>query len=640
MTKTIASRLRNPQPMPNRSTGDEDVWSGPTAKDLIREIERVRSALIEQEATLDLAQFGEHFQSARNLVYYLALRRFDLRATQERLEALGLSSLGRSEGHVLYNLDVVLSLLYRLAGLAPLRVGVGDVTPSEGRRILERNAAKLLGPRRKGRRVRIMVTMPQQAATDYGLVRDLLASGMDCMRINCAHDTESDWAAMISNLERAEKELGMTCRILMDIAGPKIRTGPLKPGPQVVRVRPKRDALGRVVRPARVWLTPNEEREDPPELADATLPLPGEFLHNLAPGTVLHLRDSRGSKRSLSVESRMGGSFWASVSKTAYVTKGTVLSHKDKRAPVGDIPHIVQPITLKVGDVLVVTGRPVEGGDAVRDAKGRAKRPAVISCTLPQALTTVRRGQPIWFDDGKIGGIVIGSSGKEVRVRITNAVEGGSSLQADKGINLPKTDLRLPAITEKDITDLEFVTKHADIVGYSFLRTAEDVDLLRSLLSERGRAEMGIVLKIETLRAFEQLPSILLAGMRAPLAGVMIARGDLAVECGYERLSEVQEEILWLCEAADMPAIWATQVLEGLTKNRIPSRAEVTDAAMGARAECVMLNKGPYMVEAVKALDNILERMQAHQAKKSALLRHLNIAESFFGDPANGRSPH
>jgi pyruvate kinase len=227
-----------------------------------------------------------------------------------------------------------------------------------------------------------------------------------------------------------------------------------------------------------------------------------------------------------------------------------------------------------------------------------------------------------------------------VKVRITNAVEGGSGLQADKGINLPKTDLRLPAITEKDSTDLEFITKHADIVGYSFVRAAEDVDLLRSLLSEHGRAEMGIVLKIETLRAFEQLPSILLAAMRAPLAGVMIARGDLAVECGYERLSEVQEEILWLCEAAHMPAIWATQVLEGLTKNGIPSRAEVTDAAMGARAECVMLNKGPYMVGAVKALDNILERMQAHQAKKSALLRHLNIAESFFRDPANGRAPH
>ena len=567
----------------------------------------------------------------------MALRRFDLRSTQERLASLGISSLGRSEGHVLYNLDVVLEILHRLSGLTPPRRAVEGVTPSEGSLILERNAARLLGPRRDGRGVRIMVTMPQQASTDYGLVRDLLASGMDCMRINCAHDTESDWAGMVSNLRRAEKEVGRTCRILMDIAGQKLRTGPLKPGPQVVRVRPKRDALGRVVRPARVWLTPNESRKKPPEPAEATLPLPREFLSDLVPGAVLRLTDARGSKRALRVESRIGDSFWASSNKTAYMMKGTVLTNANKRARVGDVPHIVQPISLKVGDILTVSGRRVEGRDVARDAAGRVRRPAVISCTLPQALAAVRRGQPIWFDDGKIGGTVISASRKRMRIKITNAARGGSKLRSDKGINLPKTELRLPPITEKDIRDLEFVTKHADLVGYSFMRAAEDIDLLRSMLSERGRADMGIVLKIETLRAFEQLPSILLAAMRAPLAGVMIARGDLAVECGYERLSEVQEEILWLCEAAYMPTIWATQVLERLTKSGTPSRAEVTDAAMGERAECVMLDKGPFMVEAVKALDNILERMQAHHAKKRALLRHLNIADSFFEGHANGR---
>jgi len=79
----------------------------------------------------------------------------------------------------------------------------------------------------------------------------------------------------------------------------------------------------------------------------------------------------------------------------------------------------------------------------------------------------------------------------------------------------------------------------------------------------------------------------------------MIARGDLLVEIGYERLAEVQEEILWLCEAAHVPVIWATQVLEGLAQKGLPSRAEITDAAMGVRAECVMLNKGPHIIEAV-----------------------------------------
>jgi pyruvate kinase len=91
----------------------------------------------------------------------------------------------------------------------------------------------------------------------------------------------------------------------------------------------------------------------------------------------------------------------------------------------------------------------------------------------------------------------------------------------------------------------------------------------------------------------------------------------------------VQEEILWMCEAAHAPVIWATQVLEGLAKEGRPTRAEITDAAMSERAECVMLNKGPHIEAAVAVLDDILQRMQGHQRKKSAMLRPLRMAERF-----------
>ena len=143
----------------------------------------------------------------------------------------------------------------------------------------------------------------------------------------------------------------------------------------------------------------------------------------------------------------------------------------------------------------------------------------------------------------------------------------------------------------------------------------------RLLALDAGR--LGVILKIETRRGFEHLPEMLLAAMAYPSAGVMIARGDLAVECGYERMAEVQEEILWACEAAHMPVVWATQVLETLATTGRPSRAEITDAAMGARAECVMLNKGPHILDAMRALDDILQRMLAHQAKKQPLMRAL-----------------
>ena len=92
----------------------------------------------------------------------------------------------------------------------------------------------------------------------------------------------------------------------------------------------------------------------------------------------------------------------------------------------------------------------------------------------------------------------------------------------------------------------------------------------------------------------------------------------------------LQEEILWICEAAYVPVIWATQVLECLAKEGLPSRAEITDAAMGDRAECVMLNKGPHILRAVQSLDDILRRMDAHQSKKRSMLRGLRLAHDFF----------
>jgi pyruvate kinase len=181
----------------------------------------------------------------------------------------------------------------------------------------------------------------------------------------------------------------------------------------------------------------------------------------------------------------------------------------------------------------------------------------------------------------------------------------------------------LSALTAKDEEDLRFIVGHAHMVGMSFVQRVEDVRRVREVLTELGGAELGILLKIETRRGFEMLPDLLLEVMGAPVAGVMIARGDLAVECGYERLAEVQEEILWLCEAAHMPVVWATQVLESLARTGLPSRAEITDAAMSERAECVMLNKGPHILDAMRVLDNILQRMEEHQSKKSPLLRQL-----------------
>ena len=180
----------------------------------------------------------------------------------------------------------------------------------------------------------------------------------------------------------------------------------------------------------------------------------------------------------------------------------------------------------------------------------------------------------------------------------------------------------LSALTANDLD-----ARYADMIGLSFVKEPGDVEQLQAELAKRTSREIGIVLKVETKIAFENLSRLLLVGLRKPPLGVMVARGDLGVEIGFERMSEVQEQILWLCEAAHVPVIWATQVLEQMNKTGLPTRGEVTDAAMSSRAECVMLNKGPFIVETVRFLNNILMRMMDHNNKKTPMLRKLKISE-------------
>ncbi len=453
----------------------------------------------------------------------------------------------------------------------------------------------------------------------------------------------------------------------MDIAGPKLRTGAIEPGPRVVVWHPKRDSFGCVTEPARIWLEPAERCPSVPSGADAALPVSARWLAEVRSGERIHLRDARGKRRVLEVVGGGENGRWARCSQTAYVTPGTVLLRDDggsdanREALVGDLPPREQGILLHKGDFLLLTSEPIVGRGASIDSAGRTLTPATISCTLPEIFSTVRAGEKIWFDDGKIGGIVREVAPDTLRIEITQAKPNGDRLLvscpannftvhndflkcrrgqndptmktylrdttlADKGINLPDTRIGLPALTLKDLEDLEFIVRHADLVGMSFVRHERDVLQLQSRLRVLDGGHVGIVLKIETRQSFERLPGLMLAAMRQHSVGIMIARGDLAVECGYERMAEVQEEILWICEAAHLPVIWATQVLESLAKKGHPSRAEITDAAMGERAECVMLNKGPHIVAAVSALDDILPRMQDHQSKKSSRLRPLHLS--------------
>jgi len=526
--------------MAHRITPASEALSKSVLDALAVDLYKLRDHLIADEHDVEeklLAVHPDHHPSARNLLHYLSLRRYDIRPLQDRLSQVGLSSLGRVEPHVMIALERTLAMLAlaRQAGMPDFSDGPTPIGFRQGQDRLVLNSERLLGPVGNHRKVRIMVTMPGEAAENPAFIQRLVGAGMSMARINCAHDGPETWEALVGHILAAREAHGVSCRICMDLGGPKIRTGSIL----------NHDDGARLERGDWVLLVPETMVQGP----HPTLP-------QLLPGAMPAGAQSAG----------LGG----------------------------PLPRATQALPPEYA--------------------------AVIGCSVAEVFRDVRTGEPIWFDDGTLGGQIEAAQADGLLVRITQAPPGGRKLRSEKGINLPGTALNLPALTVQDRADLSFITRHADLVAMSFVNRVSDVEDLMLALDAAHAAHLGLVLKIETNSGFKHLPDLLLSAMKRRDVGVMIARGDLAVESGFVRLAEVQEEILRIAEAAHVPTIWATQVLENLAKTGLPSRAEVTDAAMGVRAEAVMLNKGPYILEAVEALETILLSMQPHQTKKRSWL--------------------
>lgn len=562
-----------------------------------------------------------HVLSAQNLLHYLALRSHELRDVQLALIERGLSSLGILEAHTLATLNSVIAALECLHGCTPSVAPIAPIHVTESQQLLEQASCSLFGKRPSQREARIMVTMPTEAADGHKLLSDLLEAGMDVMRINCAHDNADTWQQMIGNLRLAESQTHTLCKTQLDLAGPKLRTGALGAAGRVLKLKPVRDLFGQVQTPARVWLIPPGDDAVTHDIPSLTVS--GDVLAETRIGDSILLNDTREANRELTIVAEHQHARLVETHQTIYLVEDTPLffmRNGDKlgKGRLTDVHEVTLPLVLQCGDYLTLT----------RENKPGSSSPARIHCTLEQAFDVVQAGQPVWLDDGKIGGIVERNDGAEILVRITQTPPGGAKLRAEKGINFPDTVFDLPALTAKDLADLETMAGKVDMVALSFVRSPQDVADLQQHFQRLGIPETGIILKIENRAAFENLPAILLTAMRSPHIGVMIARGDLAVEVGFERLSEVQEEILWLCEAAHIPVIWATQILEGMAKKGAPSRAEVSDAAMSIRAECTMLNKGPNIVETVRFLDGILQRMGNHYHKRRLMMRPLSVCRN------------
>ncbi len=508
------------------------MWKKKQIEKLINRIEKIRDFMrIAGKSFLAQNKIQNHYRdSAVNFIHYLALRTFDLQKIHRDLLQLGVSSFRCTEGFTLANIERVLDVLYLMTGKSGRKQSRKSAALSDPHEWVYKNSTRLFGESEKNKAGRIMVTMPDDAAENSGLIEKLLIGGMNIARVNTAQGDTGIWKEIIKNIKRATDKTGRRCSIYMDLTGPRLRTGKVKK--QMIR---KKD--------------------------------------------------------------------------------------KEKK---------VDYILLKKKDTLLLYKKSIVGENAIYDKNNLLLEPAKLSVTLPEIFRDIKKGHVIWFDDGKIGGRVKKIRKEYIIVEIFHAAVKGSKLRSGKGLNLPDTHLSLPSLTSSDLKILPFLTAHADLLGYSFIRKPEDIRRLQKELKRLGREDIGLVLKIENKEAFNALPDLILQGMKSPAIGVMIARGDLAVEVGWQRIAEVQEQILLWCEAAHIPVIWATQVLEKLAKKGIPTRAEMTDVAMSSRAQCVMLNKGPYIVEAARTLESILRRMNHHSGKEKNMLRKLKIARQFF----------
>lgn len=597
-------------------------------KEMIQEITGIiKEAKALEEGSADLLStiHPKYRVSARNLLHYQVIRRYDLTKLQKRLGTMGLSRLAKAQSHVMASLKTNLAILKSMLSGSHIKKAVGELSFKKGEKLLRENAKALLGYKTEGRRTRIMVTMPSEAADNYQMVQDMLAAGMNCARVNCAHDSPAVWKKIIGHVRQAAEELGKDCKVAMDLAGPKIRTGELEPGPQVLKIRPPKDIWGNITAPIRCWLGPE------PQPGLVHVPIAADYLNVIAAHPTLYVKDTRGKKRKFKIKERTKKGYIATSGRTTFVATNLQLytskEHGAGGIPIGNLPSMEVPVLLKVGDRLRLDKTPIPGQNAKRDEAGKLLEIAHISCRAPEIFTEVKPGERILFDDGKIEGRIAEVQEDQLLIDIIHTVEGGAKLRAEKGINLPDSELTISGLTAKDKEDLAFVVKHADVINFSFVNRAEDVEALFDRLQElKARESMGLVLKIETQCGFNHLPEILFRAMQVHPVGVMIARGDLAIETGWRNIGRVQEEILSLCQAAHITDIWATQVLESLAKRGLPSRAEITDAVMSQRADCVMLNKGPYIVQAIQLMDTILKDMEPYQNKNAPLSPALRMA--------------
>ena len=441
--------------------------------------------------------------SAKNLVHYRAMRSRDLSKLQKRLKNLGFSRLAKAESHVLPSLTTTRRLIDLLEGSPDHEPHITpELSIKKSKRRLRKNSTALLGPRSKNRNSMIMVTMPTEASWNTKLIEDMISGGMGVARINCAHDNSEIWGRIAANVRKVSEELNIPCSIAMDLAGPKIRTGTIAAGPQVKKIRPVKDARGRIVRKASVWLG-----DEPSEKAPHFLPLADRS--KLEPGMVLHFQDTRGKLRTLQIAFVEESGCVALIDRTSYLETGHILYHEKQLITqvcvLGEVAAREGSVYLRPGDKVLLTKRNVVTPHFGPNHDRTGIDFLEIQCTNPSVIDQIKPGESVKFDDGKFEGVIDSVNDDGAMITVTAVRSNGARLKAEKGVNFPDSRLRIQGLTTKDKEDLKFVVETADIVNMSFVNSVRDVKALMSELEKLGALnKIGVVLKSRNDAGFPQ----------------------------------------------------------------------------------------------------------------------------------------
>jgi pyruvate kinase len=254
------------------------------------------------------------------------------------------------------------------------------------------------------------------------------------------------------------------------------------------------------------------------------------------------------------------------------------------------------PVEWRTGDIVRIT---------VEDVAGTHDR---VSTTYDGLARDAKKGDRLLVDDGKVGLVVIDVEGPDVVCEVT---EGGP-VSNNKGLSLPGMDVSVPAMSEKDIEDLEFaLSLGVDFIALSFVRSPADIDLVHQVMDRAGRGRLPVIAKLEKPEAVDNLEAIVLA-----FDGVMVARGDLGVELPLEQVPLVQKRAIQIARENAKPVIVATQMLDSMISNSRPTRAETSDVANAVLdgADALMLSGetsvGRYPIDSVRTMGRIIEAVE------------------------------